>query len=279
MSGNKHVKVLVVMLLVFAVISMSCENPAGSDRADDVETIDEDGTENDEAGDDSGDDTDNDTDPEPGDSPDKDDTEDETGEDGGDEPDDGEIGVTGDDTDNDTDGGIDSGAGPGDSPEGSNDDSESEPEDDPDEDDPDDDPEPGDSPDDGNDTGEDTGGDSGGDTGEVPDNETEDDPGDSPETGAITISFDDPDDPEIIFSGVGEEVLKGDEVVITPGGLYTGHTWYLNGSTSHAGLSTDGATATINTNDLSYGTHSVSLVVAEGYSVQFSFDVVDTVTQ
>ena len=249
MKENRNRWVLVVTVIVFAVLLIGCQNPAGGGGRNDDDTAENDGTERDTEGegdlndgrdvvtgeeDAAGADTDDNTDTE-----DSTDNEDSTHTDEG--------------TDNHSDSGTDTNDGPGDSPEGS--DGESEPEGDPD----DGDPEPEDSPDDGNDTGEDT--------------------GDTSETGAITISFDDPDDPEIIFSGGGEEVLKGDEVVITPGGSYTGHTWYLNGSTSHAGLSTDGATATINTNDLSYGTHSVSLVVAEGYSAQFTFDVVDTVTQ
>jgi len=97
--------------------------------------------------------------------------------------------------------------------------------------------------------------------------------------GSIAISFDNPEDPEILFSGGAEELLKSDDLTITASGSYSGHTWYLDGDASHPGLNSAGASATIDGGQLGYGTHTVSLIVAEGYSAQFSFDVVDTLSQ
>ncbi|MFW5786212.1 MAG: InlB B-repeat-containing protein, partial [bacterium] len=95
--------------------------------------------------------------------------------------------------------------------------------------------------------------------------------------GIVHIDFQNPDDPEILFAGAGDQVLKGAELAISVGGSYTGHEWYLDGSDTHTALTADGASATIATGDLGYGTHTVSLFVSGGYSASFSFDVVDTV--
>ncbi len=95
--------------------------------------------------------------------------------------------------------------------------------------------------------------------------------------GTVSIDFQNPDYPAILFAGASDEVLKGTDLAVSVSGPYTGHTWYLDGSDTHAALTAAGASATIATADLGYGTHTVTLFVAEGYSASFSFDVVDTV--
>jgi len=95
--------------------------------------------------------------------------------------------------------------------------------------------------------------------------------------GTVNIDFQNPDDPVILFAGASDQVLKGTDLAVSVSGPYTGHTWYLDGSDTHAALTASGASATIATADLGYGTHTVTLFVAEGYSASFSFDVVDTV--
>ena len=95
--------------------------------------------------------------------------------------------------------------------------------------------------------------------------------------GTVTIDFQNPDDPAILFAGASDQVLKGTDLAVSVSGPYTGHTWYLDGSDTDPALTAAGASATIATGGLGYGTHTVTLIVAEGYSASFSFDIVDTV--
>ena len=97
--------------------------------------------------------------------------------------------------------------------------------------------------------------------------------------GSVSVSFENPEDPSITFGGATDEVVKGNALSVNAQGSYSGHSWYLNGSSDHAALTTDDAEATIDTGELGYGTHSISLFVSEGYSAGFSFAVVDSVTE
>lgn len=105
--------------------------------------------------------------------------------------------------------------------------------------------------------------------------------GEPPDDGesTITVGFPEVENPEIVFSGTREEVVKPDLLIVEAEGSYTGHVWYLDGSSTHAGILADGASATIDTSHINYGTHTVSLLVAEGYSSRFSFAVVDTLSE
>lgn len=91
----------------------------------------------------------------------------------------------------------------------------------------------------------------------------------------ITIDFQNPDDPSITFDWSGDDVTQGTTVEVTASTGFAGYTWYLNGSSGHAALSASGSSVTIDTSGLAFGTHTVSLVVDEGYSAEFSFDVVN----
>ncbi len=76
-----------------------------------------------------------------------------------------------------------------------------------------------------------------------------------------------------------DEVVRPGALVVSVDGPFTDHVWYLNGSRDHGGLTTDGATATIDTGAIARGTHVVSVIVAEGYSSRFSFVVVDAAVE
>lgn len=104
---------------------------------------------------------------------------------------------------------------------------------------------------------------------------TETDAGDA----GVTVEFPADDAPEIAFSGVVSEVVRPGALVVSVDGSFTGHAWYLNGSGDHVGLTTDGATATIDTGAIARGTHAVSVIVAEGFSGRFSFVVVDVAAE
>jgi hypothetical protein len=94
--------------------------------------------------------------------------------------------------------------------------------------------------------------------------------------GTVQIDFDNPDNPEISFTGATDTLRKGEVVTVGADGGYTGHVWRLNGQVSHTALTATGSSAAIDTSHLDHGTHTVSLVVTEGYSAQFSFNVVDS---
>jgi hypothetical protein len=91
----------------------------------------------------------------------------------------------------------------------------------------------------------------------------------------VTLAFENPEDPTVTFSGSTDTLHKGDVLTVGADGDYSGHVWRLNGQLSHPALTAAGSSATIDTSHLDHGTHTVSLVVAEGYSAQFSFLVKD----
>ena len=90
----------------------------------------------------------------------------------------------------------------------------------------------------------------------------------------VAIEFPVVETPEVVFTGAASSVVKPESLLVSVEGGFTGHVWYLNGSTEHAGISADADAATIDTAEIGYGTHSVGVIVAEGYSAQFSFNVV-----
>ena len=96
----------------------------------------------------------------------------------------------------------------------------------------------------------------------------------------VSITFDNPDDPDVSFSGAadGDSITKGTDLsLIAPTG-YTSYVWYLNGTDAPTtGISATGNSATVTTGDLALGTHSVAVVVGDGtnlYSAQVDFTVV-----
>ena len=90
----------------------------------------------------------------------------------------------------------------------------------------------------------------------------------------VTVEFPAVETSEVTFTGATSSVVKPELLFVSVEGEFTGHVWYLNGSTEHAGISADADAATIDTAEIGYGTHSVGVIVAEGYSAQFSFNVV-----
>jgi len=84
-----------------------------------------------------------------------------------------------------------------------------------------------------------------------------------------------PEDPTVTFSGSTDTLHKGDVLTVGADGDYSGHVWRLNGQLSHPALTPTGSSATIDTSHLDHGAHTVSVVVAEGHSAQFSFLVKD----
>lgn len=132
-------------------------------------------------------------------------------------------------------------------------------------------PAAGDGPDNSGDDSSDDNSDDSGDSNDDDSGDNSDPVGD----GSVDIDFENPVFPEIVFTGATEEVTAGVLLVVSVEGTYTGHSWYLNGSDSHDGMSAVGDSVTIDTNLLNHGTHTLSLIVAEGYSGQVSFTVVD----
>jgi uncharacterized repeat protein (TIGR02543 family) len=92
---------------------------------------------------------------------------------------------------------------------------------------------------------------------------------------AVSVEFSDPANPDITFTGTSDEVSRGTVVSVTAPGGYTGYTWYLDGTSTSSALSSTDEQATIDTTTLGLGSHTVSVVLAEGYSGQFSFQVVE----
>ena len=90
--------------------------------------------------------------------------------------------------------------------------------------------------------------------------------------------FRSPEDPDISFSGTANEVLRGESLNISASSGYSSYEWYLDGSTTVSALSSNGADATIDTTTLAFGVHTVSVVVDESYSAQFTFLVVNAVS-
>lgn len=90
----------------------------------------------------------------------------------------------------------------------------------------------------------------------------------------VTISFADPENPDINLSPNVTHVLKGESFSAFVATQFSGYTWYLNGVQS-AAIASSGSVATINTSSLGYGNHTVHVFVSEGYSASFTFDVVD----
>jgi hypothetical protein len=101
------------------------------------------------------------------------------------------------------------------------------------------------------------------------------DAGNDGSAATVTLDFENPEDPTVTFSGSTDTLRKGDVLTVGADGGYSGHVWRLNGRVSHAALTATGSSATIDTSHLDHGTHTVSVVVAEGYSAQFSFLVKD----
>ena len=94
----------------------------------------------------------------------------------------------------------------------------------------------------------------------------------------IVVDFQNPEDPDISFSGTANEVLRGESLNISASSGYSSYEWYLDGSTTVSALSSNGADATIDTTTLAFGVHTVSVVVDESYSAQFTFLVVNAVS-
>ena len=97
----------------------------------------------------------------------------------------------------------------------------------------------------------------------------------------VNITFDDPNDPDVSFSGItdGSSIVKGTDVTLTAPGGYATYTWYLNGTPADTtGLNSGGQTATLKTAVIPYGAHAVSLVVGDGSNL-YSAQVEITVTQ
>jgi uncharacterized repeat protein (TIGR02543 family) len=90
---------------------------------------------------------------------------------------------------------------------------------------------------------------------------------------AVRIDFRNPESPTITLEGSGT-IGKGDVLSITASAGYGGYTWYLNGSPTATGLSSSDNHALVDTTHLRYGSHTLSVVLDEGYSSQFTFDVV-----
>lgn len=87
----------------------------------------------------------------------------------------------------------------------------------------------------------------------------------------ITITFSNPDDPVISFTG-SSTVPQGSDLSLSVTSGYTSYTWYLDGSK----IAPTGDAATLDTSSLHIGTHSVAVVVSDGinnYSAQFTFTV------
>lgn len=95
----------------------------------------------------------------------------------------------------------------------------------------------------------------------------------------VSITFDNPDDPDVSFSGAtdGDSVTGGTTLSLNAPGGYATYTWYLNGTPAPTtGIAASGQSATVTTGDLVFGTHSVALVVGDGtnlYSAQVDFTV------
>jgi uncharacterized repeat protein (TIGR02543 family) len=94
-------------------------------------------------------------------------------------------------------------------------------------------------------------------------------------TVSVQISFAEPSNPTISFGGVANEVTRGNPLTVTASSGYTGYSWYLDGSSTHAAVAGTDETATIDTTNLPLGVHSAAVVLDEGYSAQFSFTVVE----
>jgi chitodextrinase len=92
---------------------------------------------------------------------------------------------------------------------------------------------------------------------------------------SVQIGFAEPDNPSITFTGTTSEVLRGSDLTVTASTGYAGYTWYLDGASGGTGISSSGAQATIDTTSLWLGTHTVSVVLDEGYSAQVAFKVVE----
>jgi uncharacterized repeat protein (TIGR02543 family) len=91
----------------------------------------------------------------------------------------------------------------------------------------------------------------------------------------VTISLENPEDPQISIDGGTDNVLRGSVLSLSTADGYTGHTWYLDGDDAHSALTPNGAAAVLDTQTLDYGTHTVHVYVAEGHAASFSFDVVN----
>lgn len=95
-----------------------------------------------------------------------------------------------------------------------------------------------------------------------------------------SITFDNPNDPDVSFSGAadGDSVSQGTDLTLTAPAGYSSYTWYLNGTEAPTtGISATDNSATVTTGDLALGTHSVALVVGDGanlYSAQVDITVV-----
>ena len=77
----------------------------------------------------------------------------------------------------------------------------------------------------------------------------------------MTILFEDPENPNLIFQGLSSEVIKGTELAVTAPGDYTGHLWFFDGSETHPALTPSGAQAIVATAELRLGTYSATLAV------------------
>ncbi len=100
--------------------------------------------------------------------------------------------------------------------------------------------------------------------------------GDDTGEAVITITFDNPDDPEVVISG-STSVARGTVLNVETTAGFDSYTWYLDDDSSHSALS-GGATSSvsIDTTSLSAGVHSLAVIVSNSsgtYSAQFAFTV------
>jgi hypothetical protein len=93
----------------------------------------------------------------------------------------------------------------------------------------------------------------------------------------ISIDLDDPSDAAVSFDGVSSEVARGSNLDISVSESFSSYQWYLDGASDNQALQANGQSATVDTSQLSLGTHSVSVFVDDGaYSAQVRFDVVNS---
>jgi hypothetical protein len=91
----------------------------------------------------------------------------------------------------------------------------------------------------------------------------------------IAISFDDPDNPSISIDAPAT-VAQGTALSVSASTGYVSYTWYLDGSDSHAGMTGSGSSISVETDGLTTGVHTLSLVVSDGaniYSAGVTFTV------
>jgi hypothetical protein len=101
-------------------------------------------------------------------------------------------------------------------------------------------------------------------------------------TASVSVDFADPDDPVVTFNMADGDVVDQRQqglldVALAEAERFSHFAWFVDGDSEHSAIqSQDAGRLTIDTYALSFGTHTITVIVDKVYSASFSFDIVDS---